>query len=254
MPQGTGHVFLAFGFAVQSFIMGTHKKHEAQDEMVHWLLCVSMIICFAFVLLELHAPRNPLPALGRGAAALFQGAWLCQIAKIEFEHLPQWEEEYGGGSMMAPVYFVTIAVLVIVAITVLALVMGGIHHLGIVPLFMLPSEDDELTLAQYTRVLNHSEDIWGEDCALGVSNDLHEGKSLLSTSEHGGVEAPIHSICGHSWEAEDSFGNDSAKSSSNEGSPTPQRRVHFAPFQIAHSPLENSSNGAMRRSQDDAMV
>jgi Family of unknown function (DUF716) len=145
LPQGTGHVFLAVAFFIQAFIMGTHQKHQPQDQMVHWLLFLSMLLCFIFIILELHAPKNPLPALGRGAAAIFQGAWLCVIGKIEFEHLPQWEDdEYGGGAMLAPIYFVTVAVLVLCGVIVLGLLMAVLQQVNLVPRVLLAEDNTDV--------------------------------------------------------------------------------------------------------------
>jgi hypothetical protein len=155
LPQGTGHVFLAVAFAVQSFVMGTHKKHYPQDQMVHWLLFLSMLLCFLFILLELNAPKNPLPALGRGAAAIFQGAWLCVIGKIEFDKLPQWSEEYSGGAMMAPVYFVTVWVGVLCAVTGLGLFMAAVRHSNLLPRVLLPQENSDPTTSSF-GVISHT--------------------------------------------------------------------------------------------------
>jgi len=59
-PTGTSHAFLVLAISVEAFLMGTHEKHEPLDKMVHWLLFVAMLLCLVFLLLELHAPYNPL--------------------------------------------------------------------------------------------------------------------------------------------------------------------------------------------------
>jgi hypothetical protein len=52
---------------------------------VHWLLFVAMLLSTATVFLELALPRNVLAGVAKAAAVLLQGAWLVQIASIEFE-------------------------------------------------------------------------------------------------------------------------------------------------------------------------
>jgi hypothetical protein len=133
LPSGSSHASLAIAFGIMSFLMGTHEKHEAQDKAVHWLLFVAMTIAFLMIVLEMHAPANPLIALGRGAGALLQGAWLVQIGKIEFEDWPQWRVDprhssggHSAGAMIAHVYFVGIALLVLVCIMVF---FAGMHVL-----------------------------------------------------------------------------------------------------------------------------
>ncbi|KAL4520062.1 hypothetical protein Ndes2526B_g01391 [Nannochloris sp. 'desiccata'] len=179
LPQGTGHVFLAVAFAVQSFVMGTHQKHQPQDQMVHWLLFLSMSLCFLFILLELNAPKNPLPALGRGAAVIFQGAWLCVIGKIEFENLPQWSEEYSGGAMMAPIYFVTVWVVVLCAVTGLGLFMAAVQHFNLLPLALL-SQGISDSVASNFGVISHKE---GKDFGRDHSGGYLE-LSCCDTTQH----------------------------------------------------------------------
>lgn len=156
LPRGTTHAFLATAFANMAFIMGTHEKHEAQDKMVHWLLFVSMVLCMLFVLLEMHTPRNPLPALGRAASTILQGAWLVQIAKIEFEDRVLWEEKYGAGAMIAPVYFVAIGVIVLTSMTALLAVMALVRSWNLVPSRMLDSEEYGEII--YSRLASTSDD------------------------------------------------------------------------------------------------
>jgi hypothetical protein len=53
--------------------------------MVHWLLFLCMALCAALVFLEMALRRSMLAGLAKALALVFQGAWLCQIAAIEFE-------------------------------------------------------------------------------------------------------------------------------------------------------------------------
>jgi hypothetical protein len=177
LPQGTAHVFLAVAFLVQAFIMGTHKKQQPQDATVHRLLFSSMLLCFLFIVLELNALKNPLPALGRGAAAIFLGAWLCHIGKIEFENLPEWSEEYSGGTMMAPVYFVTFAMIVLCAVTVLGLLMAAMSRFNIV-LRVLLFHDDDAHGGHQTRYL----ELARHDTAPQHAQQHNESSKLLSLS------------------------------------------------------------------------
>ena len=230
LPQGTGHAFLALAFFVQAFVMGTHQKHQSQDAMVHWLLFITMCMCFIAVLLELHAPRSPLAALTRGATALFQGAWMVQIAKIEFEHRPEWSEEYGGGAMMAPVYFVTIAVLCMGAIVVFGLVMGGAHRLGWVlpPPPPPPVIDEDVSSmgrrGQYLPVYHHPPT---HDHEGHVNRRAHDG---CSGGDGGGK------VYSGGLPREESFENDSARcSSENDGGSSPTH-LQAPPLHVASTP------------------
>jgi hypothetical protein len=219
-PQGTGHVFLAASFAVQAFVMGTHKKHKPQDAMVHWLLFLAMLLCFLFVILELHAPKNPLPALGRGAAAIFLGAWLCVIGKIEFEQLPQWSEEYPGGVMLAPIYFVSVAVLVLCAVTALGLIMVAVRHLNIVPRVLLQPE---------------------ENASLLNSGDSSHGRDSSTYLELTRRDAPQHDGSINKLLPLSAFETDSARhttsSTTSSGGESPRSSRSFA-FSTHHNPQD----------------
>ena len=57
-----------------------------QDRMIHWLLYVAMALCTLCIFVDLALRRRSvLAGLARGAAVVLQGAWLVQIAAIEFE-------------------------------------------------------------------------------------------------------------------------------------------------------------------------
>ena len=255
LPQGTGHVFLAVAFAVQAFVMGTHEKHLPQDKMVHWLLFVSMLLCFIFVVLELHAPKNPLPALGRGAAAIFQGAWLCVIGAIEFENLPQWTEEYSSGVMLAPVYFVTVAVLVLSAIVILGLFMAVLQSLNCVPRALLPVNLETLDAAtaasyddidQYRRAKQTGNGVSGQYLELCRRDTAHgDDDELLPLSAHTKTSTKNYPAAAQGMHLDanalDAFENDSARHtktssvSSGQGSPRGQSSFAFAPH---HNPQD----------------
>lgn len=52
---------------------------------MHWLLFVAMALCTVMVFLEMTVRRSVLVGMGKAAALIFQGAWLIQIAAVEFE-------------------------------------------------------------------------------------------------------------------------------------------------------------------------
>ncbi|PRW44954.1 Transmembrane 45B isoform B [Chlorella sorokiniana] len=109
LPSGTGQAVLGVGWSCMAFIMVLHEKHEPQDKMVHWLLFVNMALVAIMLFVDLAVrQRNVLVGMGKSLAVIFQGAWLIQIAAVEFEHHPQWSTEYPGGAMMAPVAFTSI--------------------------------------------------------------------------------------------------------------------------------------------------
>ena len=139
LPPGTNHGFLGLAFAVMAFLMGTHEKHEPLNKAVHWLLFVSMVLTLVCILLELHAPRHPLPAFAKAAAAILQGAWLVQIAEVEYDGKPQWDPTDGAGAMMAPVAFCMIGVLVVTCVAVLYLALAALWHFNLVPAALVPA-------------------------------------------------------------------------------------------------------------------
>lgn len=49
--------FLGVAFGAEAFLMALHKKHLPLDEMVHWLLYVTMLMVLVFILLEIRFPR-----------------------------------------------------------------------------------------------------------------------------------------------------------------------------------------------------
>ena len=79
LPQGTQQVFLGLAFFLEGFLMLMHKKHEAFDAGVHWLLGTTMWAAAAFVWLQLRYPRSLWLGLGRAASCLMQGIWLWQV-------------------------------------------------------------------------------------------------------------------------------------------------------------------------------
>lgn len=70
--------------------------------MVHWLLFVAMALCAALLFVDLALRRaSVLAALGRALAVIFQGAWLIQIAFIEFRGAPLGQEGWEAGRAAA---------------------------------------------------------------------------------------------------------------------------------------------------------
>lgn len=119
LPERTGQVMTGLAFAAMSFLMGTHQKHEPLDLMMHWLLFVAMLLIAVMHIVELNAPHNPLVSLGKAASVMLTGAWMCMIGTVMFYNLPQWSTDYNGGQMIAPVYFVSIAVILVLGLLVL---------------------------------------------------------------------------------------------------------------------------------------
>lgn len=73
-----GQAFLSLAFAIEGFLMLSHRKHEALDQVVHALLAATMLACSAFAAAELAAPHSLLLTAGRALACLLQGMWLIQ--------------------------------------------------------------------------------------------------------------------------------------------------------------------------------
>ena len=72
--------FLALAFFLEGFLMLMHKKHEAFDAVLHWLLGCTMWAAAAFVGLELHRGNTSfLASVGRAFSCLLQGFWFMQV-------------------------------------------------------------------------------------------------------------------------------------------------------------------------------
>lgn len=107
-PKNTSRALLAYAFFAMAFIMGLHEKHDAMDKAVHFLLFIAMSMASLGVLLEAARPRSPICAAARAVSVIMLGAWFWQAGVIEFEHHPQWSEEYIGGAMLTPVAYIGI--------------------------------------------------------------------------------------------------------------------------------------------------
>jgi hypothetical protein len=198
-----------------AFIMGTHEKHEAQDQMVHWLLFVSMVLGMLFILLEMHTPRNPLPAFGRALATVLQGAWLVQIAKVEFENRIQWEESYGAGAMIAPTYFVFFFIIILTSLMVLLAVMAGMRSLDLVPAVLMHDADSGAGYVPYMPVDSNDGDA--------------EEKALDLDSRRGGAVVRYRGDSAHN---------------SDEGSPR-RGSMPFASFEVMAGPPVGHGSGGL---------
>ncbi|RMZ54046.1 hypothetical protein APUTEX25_002623 [Auxenochlorella protothecoides] len=133
LPPGTGQSVLALAFGVMSFIMGSHRKHEPLDAAVHLLLFYSMLLVTAALLAELARPSSPALGLARAWAAVFLGAWLCEVGVIEFDGLPQWSTDYAGSAMFAPVVWAMIGLLVASALLALFASLAALQRRGLLP-------------------------------------------------------------------------------------------------------------------------
>ena len=133
LPPGTGQGVLSLAFAVMSFLMAAHKKHEALDAAVHGLLFGAMLLVTLALWAEAAWPRSPGFGLARAAATVFLGAWLCQVGIIEFDGLPQWSTDYMGSSMFAPVVFAMMALLVVSALLAFYSSLAALLRFGLLP-------------------------------------------------------------------------------------------------------------------------
>lgn len=71
--------FLSLAFGIEAFLMSMHKKHEALDETVHWLLALTMWACAVSILLEMVWKHSVLPSAARSLSCIMQGMWLIQV-------------------------------------------------------------------------------------------------------------------------------------------------------------------------------
>ncbi|KAI3426436.1 hypothetical protein D9Q98_008804 [Chlorella vulgaris] len=178
-PPGTCQAVLGCAFGVMAFLMGTHEKHEPQDKVVHWLLFVAMLLSTATVFLELALPRNVLAGVAKATAVLLQGAWLVQIASIEFEGRPQWSHDYSGGAIVAPVAFCSIAVLVLASVLAFYLLLvllsrrGLLQGAALVPALEAEGEEESEQHEENCR-----------SCELPCYHPIHGCFDSANHSEH----------------------------------------------------------------------
>ena len=66
--------------------MTAHKKHEALDATVHFLLALTMWACTLCTLSELLARHSVLPTAGRALSCMMQGMWLIQVFCCQVFH------------------------------------------------------------------------------------------------------------------------------------------------------------------------
>ena len=85
-PGTCAQAFLALAFGVEAFLMTAHKKHEALDATVHFLLALTMWACTLCTLSELFARHSVLPTAGRALSCMMQGMWLIQVFSCQLFH------------------------------------------------------------------------------------------------------------------------------------------------------------------------
>lgn len=119
-----------------------------------------MLMCTIFILLELHAPKNPLPSFGKAASTLLLGAWMIQIAVAEFENHPEWSTEYDGGTIMAPTFFSMIFVFIMACMASLYILLYFVHSLlHSIPASWLIALDDDVSIGfrgMTKETINHA--------------------------------------------------------------------------------------------------
>lgn len=215
--------------------------------MVHWLLFVAMLLCLAFLLVEMHAPCNPLSrcallqlphaaalpclntnaftrascwtcSLGKAGAVILLGAWFVQIGRIEFETHPQWSSGYRGGAMLAPVVFCTIAVGVVAGVVTLYMVLSVLHASQALRFSPLPPPD------------RHDSLLDGKHAAVDVFSEMEMQR--LNPPQAGSQDCGLDSVC------------DSAISSSS-GSPGATVVAGRSPFRMLNAAAYAHSPGAL---------
>ena len=60
--------------------MSVHQKHKALDQIVHWLLALTMWACAASILMEVVWKHSVLPSAARSLSCIMQGMWLIQVS------------------------------------------------------------------------------------------------------------------------------------------------------------------------------
>ncbi|CAL8468938.1 g8479 [Coccomyxa elongata] len=128
LPPGTEQAFLALAFSVEAFLMTAHKKHEALDATVHFLLALTMWACTLCTLCELLVRHSVLATAGRALSCMMQGMWLIQIGQIMHTTPKPWRVDGSmAGNMLAPVLFAMLIVLASVVLLALYLVLQVWH-------------------------------------------------------------------------------------------------------------------------------
>lgn len=124
LPAGLQQVFLALAFACEGVLMALHKKHTPLDVMVHELLMYAMLSNAGAVLLEAIFPRNFLVSCARIGTTFMQCGWFWAATRMMFEDRPAWDDMDGqdmAPTMVAPVFFVGLIVVVTLSMFILYL-------------------------------------------------------------------------------------------------------------------------------------
>lgn len=92
LPRGTERAFLALAFAMEAFAFAFHIGHRPDlNVRAHVLLCIAIIGCIAFMLLEFSNDSNVIYQIGRGSFTVIQGTWIFHVGFILYGSSP-WKD------------------------------------------------------------------------------------------------------------------------------------------------------------------
>ncbi|KXZ49181.1 hypothetical protein GPECTOR_22g771 [Gonium pectorale] len=105
LPDGLNLVVLSGAFFIEAMLFSLHEKNGHLDQTIHWLLAQACWAGAIFAGLEAAWPESFLLTAGRVGSLLLQGTWFWQTARVLFDGLLQWDDNYNGHEDEAPAMF-----------------------------------------------------------------------------------------------------------------------------------------------------
>lgn len=141
LPPGVTRAFSSMWVGIMALLMFVHEKHEALDKMAHWLLAVSMLLVFAFQVLEMQHTKSVVVSMGKAASTIFLGAWLAEIGVMMYTGAVEWTSETsrGVGAMLAPIFFCMLFLTICLGVLCLYVMLAVLQRRGLVPGAMVAS-------------------------------------------------------------------------------------------------------------------
>ncbi|BDA43063.1 probable transmembrane protein 45B at N-terminal half [Coccomyxa sp. Obi] len=172
LPPGTEQAFLSLAFGVEAFLMTAHKKHEALDATVHFLLALTMWACTLCTLGEMLARHSVLATAGRALSCMMQGMWLIQIGQIMHTTPKPWKVDASmAGIMLAPVLFAMLIVLASVLLFALYLVLQWWYGKSLHQHMRLPFSDSLEEIEFQNRIQGNGDSANEDSDTQGSDNE-----------------------------------------------------------------------------------
>ncbi|XP_018008123.1 transmembrane protein 45A [Hyalella azteca] len=146
IPADSDYAMFIVACIVKALLFQGHVNgREPINAQVHMFLVYAILLTTMFTLMELAAPRNVLPSLGRTFCILVQGYWFCTAGFILYppSFMPTWDDHNRAQMALLPTLFV-----VNIAVTcVSALAIN----------YVVASRVNSINAQTISRILNNSE-------------------------------------------------------------------------------------------------